>query len=95
MKTTHVLAALVVLAGFTQISEAGLFNKYFNKGSAKCCDCVPTCQPECCQPVIVKPCRDCNAYCYQRPSFHTQTPLLQWHRQWVSGCLLPRQQWLL
>ncbi|MCA9026294.1 MAG: hypothetical protein KDA86_13895 [Planctomycetaceae bacterium] len=66
MKTTHVLAALVVLAGFTQISEAGLFNKYFNKGSAKCCDCVPTCQPECCQPVIVKPCRDCNAYCYQR-----------------------------
>lgn len=66
MKTTHVLAALVVLAGFAQISEAGLFNKYFNKGSAKCCDCVPTCQPECCQPVIVRPGRDCNAYCYQR-----------------------------
>ncbi len=66
MKSIHVLTAVVVLASFTQIADAGLFNKYFNSGSAKCCDCVPTCQPECCQPVIVRPCRDCNAHCYQR-----------------------------
>src|SRR5690606_28269288 len=34
-------------------------------GAAKSCGCPPACQPECCKPVITKPCCP-NVYTYQR-----------------------------
>ncbi|MGE0374132.1 MAG: hypothetical protein AB7I48_15140 [Planctomycetaceae bacterium] len=67
MKTTHLLTAMVVLAGFAQVGEAGLFDRMIcRKAGKRCdCDCVPTCQPVCCKPIIVRPCMT-SVHCYQR-----------------------------
>lgn len=74
MKSTQLLAAVVVLASFAQVSDAGLFNKYFGCNAAKCCDCTPLCQPDCCQPTIVRPPRGCNTYIYQRSCSNIKRP---------------------
>ncbi|MCA9075524.1 MAG: hypothetical protein KDA93_10865 [Planctomycetaceae bacterium] len=74
MKSTQLLAAVVVLASFAQVSDAGLFNKYFGHDTTKCCDCTPLCQPDCCQPVIVRPPRGCNTYIYQRSCSNLKRP---------------------
>lgn len=67
MKSIHLLVATVVLASFAPVGEAGLFDRMIcRKDGKRCdCDCVPSYQPPCCRPVIVRPtCRP--VYNYQR-----------------------------
>ena len=65
MKWTKIAAALVATLGLTSAAEAGLLDLFKKKGSSKCCECAPTCQPRCCAPTITKPCCP-KVHTYQR-----------------------------
>lgn len=65
MKWTKIAAALVATLGLTSAAQAGLLDLFKKKGSSKCCECAPTCQPRCCAPTITKPCCP-NVHTYQR-----------------------------
>ncbi len=83
MKSIHLLAAVIVVGGIAQVGEAGLFDRLICRKAAKrCdCDCVPTCQPACCKPVIVRPCRT-TVHRYQRQCSTLKPPC-------CDGCCAP------
>lgn len=74
MKSIRTLATVVAVFGMGGYAQAGLLDHLFgHKGggscdaacdASKCCDCAPTCEPECCKPVIIRPQQ--NVYTYQR-----------------------------
>lgn len=65
MKWFRVTSAVIATLGLTTAAHAGLLDLFGSHGSSKSCGCVPSCQPQCCKPTIVKPCCP-NIYTYQR-----------------------------
>src|SRR5690606_3138582 len=70
MKSSQLLASLVLLTSVAQVSEAGLFDRVLCRKDSKRCDigcdgCCPTVAPQCCKPVIVRPC-GVTVHSYQR-----------------------------
>ncbi|MBX3449606.1 MAG: HEAT repeat domain-containing protein [Planctomycetaceae bacterium] len=49
----------------SSLADAGLFSLKGGCGASKSCGCASTCQPECCKPVIVRPCGT-TVHTYQR-----------------------------
>lgn len=73
MKSIRTLATVVAVFGLGGYAQAGLLDHLFgHRGggrcdgcdASKCCDCAPTCEPQCCKPVIIRP--QPNVYTYQR-----------------------------
>lgn len=62
MRLLKILTAVVAIAGLSAPAQAGLFGL---GGSCKGCACTPDCQPECCKPVICRPCCP-TVHTYQR-----------------------------
>ncbi len=62
MRGIKVMFALIAVLVMGVETQAGHSDPC---GSAKCCGCTADCQPDCCKPVIVKPCHR-NVYTYQR-----------------------------
>jgi len=67
MKWNTLYGAVVAMLGMVATAEAGpiVLTNYNCGGAEKSCGCAPTCQPQCCRPVICKP--TCpKIYNYQR-----------------------------
>ena len=65
MKWNILYGAVVAMLGMVATAEAGpiVLTSHSCDGAEKSCGCAPTCQPQCCRPVICKPCcspSDCN-----------------------------------
>ena len=96
MKSIRTLATVVVVFGMSSYAQAGLFDHLFgHKGggcdgcdASKCCDCAPTCEPECCKPVIVRPCHK-NVYTYQRQISCLKPPMCDPDTAWCDGYCSP------
>ena len=58
------IVTIALLSSSAATAQAGLLDGMFG-GSSKSCSCASDCQPECCKPVIVRPCNP-NVYTYQR-----------------------------
>src|SRR5579864_8410056 len=67
MKWNNLYGAVVAMLGMVATADAGpiLLTSYNCDGAEKSCGCAPTCQPQCCRPVICKPCCP-KIYNYQR-----------------------------
>lgn len=95
MKSIRTLATVVAVFGMGGYAQAGLLDHLFgHKGggscdaacdASKCCDCAPTCEPECCKPVIVRP-QQC-VYTYQRQISCLKPPAC--HDPCVDACCDP------
>src|SRR5258708_32421415 len=67
MKWNTLYGAVVAMLGMVATAEAGpiVLASHSCCGAEKSCGCAPTCQPQCCRPVICKP--TCpKIYNYQR-----------------------------
>lgn len=67
MKWTNLYGAVVAMLGMVASANAGpiMLASHSCCGAEKSCGCAPSCQPQCCRPVICKP--TCpNIYNYQR-----------------------------
>ena len=67
MKWTKLYGAVVAMLGMVGSAQAGaiVLTSHSCCGAEKSCGCAPSCQPQCCRPVICKP--ECpNIYNYQR-----------------------------
>lgn len=67
MQWIRICSALVATFGLTAAAQAGLF------GHDKDCGCADTYQPECCAPVITRPCHT-NVFTYQRACSDIKPP---------------------
>jgi hypothetical protein len=95
MKSIRTLATVVAVFGMGGYAQAGLLDHLFgHKGggscdascdASKCCECAPTCEPECCKPVIVRPAQ--NVYLYQRQLSCLKPPAC--HDPCVDPCCDP------
>ncbi|HET6422343.1 MAG TPA: HEAT repeat domain-containing protein [Planctomycetaceae bacterium] len=74
MKWLKVCGALLAAMSMNSLADAGLLGSLRGDcGGAKGCGCAATCQPQCCKPVIVKPCCP-NVYTYQRKCSDIKPP---------------------
>lgn len=67
MKWTTLYSAVVAMVGMVGTANAGsiVLTSGSCCGAEKSCGCAPSCQPQCCRPVIYKPCCP-NVHNYQR-----------------------------
>src|SRR5262249_13776665 len=67
MKWTNLYGAVVAMLGMVASAQAGsiVLTSHSCCGAEKSCGCAPSCQPQCCRPVICKPACP-NIYNYQR-----------------------------
>lgn len=74
MKWLKICGALLAAMSMNSLADAGLLGALRGDcGGAKGCGCAPSCQPQCCKPVIVKPCCP-NVYTYQRKCSDIKPP---------------------
>lgn len=74
MKWLKICGALLAAMSMNSLADAGLLGALRGDcGGAKGCGCAATCQPQCCKPVIVKPCCP-NVYTYQRKCSDIKPP---------------------
>lgn len=94
MKSIRTLATVVAVFGMGGYAQAGLLDHLFgSKGggcattcdASKCCECAPTCEPQCCKPVIIRPAQ--NVYLHQRQLSCLKPPAC--HNPCVEPCLDP------
>ncbi|MBL8850284.1 MAG: HEAT repeat domain-containing protein [Planctomycetaceae bacterium] len=96
MKSIRTLATVVAVFGLGGYAQAGLLDHLFGHGggsgccdtacdASKCCECAPTCEPECCKPVIIRPQQ--NVYLYQRQLSCLKPPAC--HDPCVDPCVDP------
>ncbi len=76
MRWIRLCGVVIATLGFSNESQGSGFDLLEGLGTfgdAKSCSCASSCQPQCCQPTITRPC-DVQVHTYQRRISHIKTP---------------------